>query len=75
MFLEKVKWRSKLQCDGDMPTAVRIKRNPQPCNQLVEPEVSAWCRHFRERVLRAADVGARTGRAFNTSRLFMWGLR
>ena len=57
MFIEKVRWRSKLQNgDGGAPT-VKIKRPPQPCNLLVEPEVQGGCRHLRERLLRAADGG------------------
>ena len=75
-FINKVKWRSVFDKQGGgADPVVKIKRPIQPCENLVEPEVSAWCRLFRQGLLRAAQNGVETGARFNTSKLYLWAVK
>ena len=53
----------------------RIKRPVAICGEIVETEMLAWCSNLRNTMLRAINVGLRTGSEYNTSRLYVWALK
>ena len=72
-FIHKLRWRSILAGE-DGGEVVKIKRPVTMCNQVVAPELEAWCSLFRKNILKAAEVGSKTGTVFNTSKLYAWAL-
>ena len=77
-FMKKVKWACYCNENGeaaeDVTPVVAIKRIAPTCDQIIAPEVSAWCGLVRNMVLKAAEAGRRKGGSFDSSRLFLWAL-